>query len=267
VAVERLQQFDALLLAFSTLSLAFFGGSSGTCNINNGGTLQVQSITAGKGTVNLNWNDGIIQNYDANTDLTFSSFNLILKLAATGTHAFNIDSGRTGTVNAVLANATTQGTLAKTGAGLLTLSGMNTYSGATVVEDGTLNYTAVTAMTSGPYTVNGGTLDIGSFSKSIGAFRITGGTVKGTGTLTSNATYDAQAGTVNARLAGAVGLNKTGAGVVTLTGTNSYSGATAIDEGRFKVTGSILNTSGITVEAAGTLELAKVGGSATAASL
>jgi autotransporter-associated beta strand protein len=252
------------LVTAKTLILAPFK-SSGICNI-NGGTLQTGTITRGSGVTNFNWNDGTIQNYDGNTNLTVSN-SLILALAETGKHAFNIDQGRTGTVDAVLKNATINGTLTKTGAGILTLTGANTYSGETVIEAGTLKYSTAAAMTSGPYTVNGGTLDIGAISKSIGAFRITSGAVNGTGTLTSNAPYDVQAGTVNPRLAGTVGLNKNGAGVLMLTGANTYRGETVIEAGRFKVTGTILNTSEVTVNAAGTLELARTSGNATAATL
>ena len=43
-----------------------------------------------------------------------------------------------------------------------------------------------------------GTLNLGTRSQSIGTFQITGGTVTGTGTLTSNAAYDIQGGTVGA---------------------------------------------------------------------
>jgi autotransporter-associated beta strand protein len=149
----------------------------------------------------------------------------------------------------------------------LLLSGTNTYTGTTTVEAGTLRYSTVGAMTSGPYSVSGGTLDIGTFAKSIGVFRITGGTVNGTGTLTSNAAYDIQAGTVNARLVGTVGLNKTGVGLAVLAGANTYGGATTVSDGTLKVAGSILNTSGVTVGELGILELAKASGSATAANV
>ena len=42
----------------------------------------------------------------------------------------------------------------------------------------------------------------GTLSASIGAFKISGGTVTGTGTLTSNAAYDVRGGRVDANLAG-----------------------------------------------------------------
>ena len=60
---------------------------------------------------------------------------------------------------------------------------------------------------------------------------------------------------------------KTGEGVLKLTGVNTYSGETVVEAGRFKVTGSIFNTSRVTVGESATLELAGATGSATAASL
>ena len=65
-----------------------------------------------------------------------------MKLAATGTHAFNIDAGRTGTVSAILSDATSGGTLAKVGDGLLVLSAANTYSGTTTIDGGQLKLVA-----------------------------------------------------------------------------------------------------------------------------
>ena len=117
------------------------------------------TITRGSGVANFNWNDGTIQNYDANTNLTVSN-SLILKLAATGTHAFNIDPGRTGTVDAVLSDATSGGTLTKQGAGLLTLTGVNTYSGETTVEAGRFKVTGSILNTSGVTVDAAGTLEL-----------------------------------------------------------------------------------------------------------
>ncbi len=91
------------------------------------------------------------------------------------------------------------------------------------------------------------------------AFRITGGAVIGTGTLTSNADYDIQGGTVNVRLIGDVGLEKTGTDLATLAGANNYRGATTVDEATLKVTGGISGTSGVTIAESATLELAHEG--------
>ena len=93
-------------------------------------------------------------------------------------------------------------------------------------------------MPGGNYAISGGTLNIGALSKSIGTFQITGGTVSGTGTLTSSAAYDIQAGTVNAVLAGSVGLNKTTAGSATINAP-TYTGTTNVSAGTLTFTGGL----------------------------
>ena len=88
------------------------------------------------------------------------------------------------------------------------------------------------------YTINGGTLNIGSLTKSIGTFQITGGTLTGTssGQLTSNAAYDIEAGLVAVKLAGSgIALNKTTTGTAILTGSNTYTGATTISAGTLQL--------------------------------
>ena len=89
------------------------------------------------------------------------------------------------------------------------------------VNGGTLDYSGgvLPGLASGvycPYTISGGTLNIGSMSTFIGTFQLAGGTVTGTGTLTSNAAYDIESVAHSAVLAGSVGLNKTTTGVATI---------------------------------------------------
>ena len=71
------------------------------------------------------------------------------------------------------------------------------------------------------------------------------------GTLTGSA-YNLQAGAVSAVLAGNAALTKTGTGVATLTASNTYTGATAINAGELKVNGSIAS-SAVTVNSGASL--------------
>ncbi len=87
----------------------------------------------------------------------------------------------------------------------------------------------------GDYTISDGTLNLNALSHSINSFQITGGTVSGSGTLTSSTDYDIQAGTVNPILAGAVGLNKTGTGTAILANNNTYTGPTTITAGALQL--------------------------------
>jgi T5SS/PEP-CTERM-associated repeat protein/autotransporter-associated beta strand protein len=104
------------------------------------GTLQVQTISSGSGSVVFSWNGGAIQNYDASTDLTLSA-GFVVRLAETNDQLFDVTTGRTGTIHAILADATSGGTLNKTGMGTLLLTAVNTYSGGTTVEEGLFKVT------------------------------------------------------------------------------------------------------------------------------
>ena len=94
----------------------------------------------------------------------------------------------------------------------------------------------------GNYAISAGTLNIGGLSKSIGAFQISGGTVTGSGTLTSSSAYDVQAGTVNVVLGGAsLGLNKTGLGTAVLSAANTYGGRTTVASGTLDLAAAAQN--------------------------
>ena len=142
------------------------------------------------------------------------------------------------------------GTLAltKVGTGTLTLSGANTYSGATTVSAGTLQAGSTSGLgATSDFTVNS-ILDLGGFSNAIGSLA-GNGTVTNTGvpaTLTAggdNATTTFS-GIIQAFGAGTLALTKSGTGVLTLTGTNTYVGGTTISGGTLQLgnataTGSI----------------------------
>ncbi|NDC63313.1 MAG: hypothetical protein EBZ59_04840 [Planctomycetia bacterium] len=149
------------------------------------------------------------------------------------TGSFDLQAG---TVSAGLAGAAG---LSKTGAGTVTLSGSNTYTGTTSVTAGTLAITNANALgnSAGLITVGGGVLDLGSqVVTRTGTVQLAGGTIQ-TGTITNNTvTYDIQAGTASAGLAGSAGLTKTGTGLATLSGSSTYLGPTTVSGGTLSVT-------------------------------
>jgi autotransporter-associated beta strand protein len=147
----------------------------------------------------------------------------------------------------------TGGSLTKTGIGILTLTATNTYTGGTTISGGTLQLAGAGTLggTTGTLGVSGGTLDLGTTTQTTGALTLTGGAIQN-GTLNSSA-FGVQAGTISAALAGAGDLTKTGTGTVVLSGINTYTGATTINGGVLEVDGAITSSSGVTVNAGGTL--------------
>jgi autotransporter-associated beta strand protein len=77
---------------------------------------------------------------------------------------------------------------------------------------------------------NGGNLDLGQTSQSVGTLTLTIGTISN-GTLNATA-YNLNQGTISANLVGqGAAMIKTGQGIVVLNGANSYSGGTTVVDG------------------------------------
>ena len=136
--------------------------------------------------------------------------------------------------------------LHKIGAGTLTLTGTNTYTGRLQINAGTLILTGDNQPSITPTPINSGaTLQIGN-----------GG---GTGSLTGNVTDDglfiinrSNAYTFGGVISGAGSFVQMGAGTTTVTATNTYSGGTTISAGTLLVNGSLGNTA-VSVNAGATL--------------
>jgi len=156
-------------------------------------------------------------------------------------------NGNSPTLSGVISGT---GGLTKTGAGTMTLSGNNTYSGATNISQGTLSVggtgigdaSAVTA-------TSGATLDLGGNDETIGSLAGAGNVTLGSGTLTTGGNNTST--TFSGVISSAGSLTKTGTGKLNLSGDNTYTGDTTISDGVLDISGSI--TSDVTVNAGGTL--------------
>jgi autotransporter-associated beta strand protein len=164
----------------------------------------------------------------------------------------------------------------KVGAGVLTLTGTSTSTGAVTIDEGRIdlnNATGnalsanVTINTGGTLkllannqiadgnsvTTSGGTFDLNGRTETAGVILTFGSIIDsaGGGALSSGSNFDLQAGTVSARLSGTSGLAKTGGGTVTLGGgqTHDFSGTTAITAGTLVLAGgaSISASSGVAI--------------------
>jgi len=179
-----------------------------------------------------------------NSSLTLSSVNFT---AGTGTATATLRTGTIAVVNFNVAAGSTfrsdvvidgMGSNAASGitvkgGGLVVLGGLNTFTGLTTVQSGTLRYATSDALSTGGVTVAGGVLDLSTYNDIVGAVTLASGTITATtGTLTG-ASYTMSQGRVGAVLAGnSAGLTLTStSGTVTLAGLNTYGGVTTINGG------------------------------------
>jgi autotransporter-associated beta strand protein len=152
--------------------------------------------------------------------------------------------------------------LVKTGSGMQTLQGPNSFSGGTTIAAGTLQLGTSNALGSGGLTANGGELDMNGNSISVPSLSGAAGTISdesysnGTTTLTvAQSSTTAFGGTIRDGLNGTlVALTLDGAGELILSATNSYSGGTVVEAGTLVADNSAALPAGssLTVGAGGT---------------
>jgi fibronectin-binding autotransporter adhesin len=160
-------------------------------------------------------------------------------------------------VNGII-SSTNSVTLSLTG-GIITLAGANTYSGGTnLAGSTTLRINSATALGTGTFTINGGTIDntsgssitltnnnaqtwnadftfTGTQNLNMGTGAISLGTTAGTArTITVNAGTLTEGGIISNGTT-ANSLIKAGTGTLVLSGTNTYSGATTVNAGVLSV--------------------------------
>jgi len=154
-------------------------------------------------------------------------------------------------------NMSGAGGLGVAGTGVLTLAGTNTYIGGTIIIFGTLEVQGGAALSdSGAVFVSNDPTArlLVTTSEVIGALSdggTTGGIVEiaaGQTLTTGDATNSSFAG----KIEGNGAITKQGAGVFTLTGLNTYAGATTVNAGTLVVNGSIASSE-TTVNSGGTL--------------
>lgn len=138
----------------------------------------------------------------------------------------------------------------KIGDGVVILSGANTYTGQTSVDAGTLRLGASDRISdSSPLFVgSGATFDLNNFNEEVGNIVATsvGNITLGSGQFRVNQNSDVSFGGV---ISGTGSFVKKGTAVLTLTGANSYSGETYIDNGelRYGANQALSNTGTINV--------------------
>ena len=259
---------DNGILAFNRSdSFTFSGVISGSGIVQQNGTgttvllgantyAGITAINGGVLSISQDANLGTPPGAPAANHLTFNAG----RLQATASFTLNPNRGITlngggGTFEITGANLlayggaiTGAGNLTKVGTGTLTLAGNNTYLGSTLVSAGILQAGSATAFSANSaFTVNS-QLDLNGFSNTIGS-------LAGNGIVTNNggasATLAVGNDNTNTAFSGSLqdgtstlGLTKVGTGTLTLTGENTYTGETTINDGTLQLgnggtTGSI----------------------------
>ncbi|WEJ62439.1 autotransporter family protein [Thiomicrorhabdus lithotrophica] len=190
---------------------------SNTFNVGQGASGILNHSAATLTTTNLNINDGAVYNLSGTGGIAATNITI-----GTGSSLNVNQSGNTSVASTISGT----GGLTKTNTGTVTLSGANTYTGGTTVSGGSLQ----------------------------------GNTSSLQGNITNNANLifdQSTSGTYAGVVSGTGSLSKSNTGNLNLTGVNTYTGTTTINDGILSVNGSIAN-SNTTVNTGGTL-----GGSGT----
>ena len=249
-------------------SATALGAAAGTFTISAGTTIDNTSGGALTETNNnaQSWNGDFT--FAGSSDLNLGTGAVAMSASRTVTA-----NGHNLTVGGVISGATFS--LTKAGAGTMTLSGANTFTGGATLSAGQLNINNATAVGTGTFAINGGTIDNtsgGAITLSNNNAQTWGGDFTfvgsnnlnlGTGavTLGANRVVTTFGGvlTVGGVISGAgLSLTKAGAGTLVLSGANTFTGgmilnageldinnAAAIGGGTFTINGGTIdNTSG-----------------------
>jgi fibronectin-binding autotransporter adhesin len=208
----------AVNATYTDASLAVFAGTPGTVTVDDtSGPVRVSGMQFAS--------NGYVVGGDA--------------VALTGTQAAirvgdgsSAGAGYTATIGSALTGASQ---LVKTDLGKLVLAGTNTYTGGTLVDDGTLAISADANLgdAAGGVTIDGATLQTTATLASARAVALTGA-----GTISTDAATTA---TLTGSITGAGALTKAGAGTLVVAGDAAHTGGTTIAAGTLQV-GSGSNT-------------------------
>jgi autotransporter-associated beta strand protein len=278
--------------AYTLDSSGGFGISAGSLTKNNTGTVTITSANTYAGPTNIN--GGSIVLSGAGTLGTGSALTLgggaldlgglsrsvgAVSITAESASGDTISNGSlTGTSysatntsgNAIIsASLLANGAIGftKTGTGTVTLAGANTYTGNTNINAGSILLSGSGTLGNGAaLNLGGGSLNLGGLSSTVGAVSVTAaaasgntisnGSLTGTSYAASNISGDAII-SANLLVNGSAGFTKSGAGTTTLSGLNTYTGATAVSAGTLKVgSASAFGTSSaLNLSSTGTFDL------------
>ncbi|WP_245481295.1 autotransporter outer membrane beta-barrel domain-containing protein [Bradyrhizobium sp. LVM 105] len=243
----------ATVVAQNGMRLGNLAAGFGTLNISGGGVLETTGLVAGAGARQMNFDSAIVRAL-ANSAVFFGGSINQINIAAGGltfdTNGFNVKTlGFSGV-----------GGLTKIGAGTFTLGAASTYTGETVIQQGTLALagpagSATDALANSSRVVANATFDISAIigaGSHIQSLAGTGTVNLGAKDLIVTNANDTFAGAIN----GSGGLTLT-SGTQTLAGGNTYTGATTLSGGTLRAgaAGAFSAASATVANAGTTLDL------------
>jgi autotransporter-associated beta strand protein len=245
------------------VEIANVAGSQGTYDL-NGGQFAAQSITVGSGSATFNLNGGTLQALQSNSNFFAGATNLTVNVqnggATVDTQGYSVVVG----TNLLQSGS---GGLTKIGSGMLSLSGSNSYTGGTTINQGTLQLGGPSALGSGGLIVgSNGTLDLNSFGLTLPWLNGSAGavitdnstpanqptsTILAVNIVSGGSTY---AGSITKGINGQdIAVVKGGLGMLTLAGTSNYTGGTTINQGVLNVTGALVGGGNVQIYAGSSL--------------
>ncbi len=165
-----------------------------------------------------------------------------------GSGTLTVSQGSDQTYAGVISGA---GSLVKAGNNILTLSGVNTYGGSTTIDVGTLRLGASNVIPDSSTltlaNLGSAAFDLNGFSDAINS--LSGGGGAGGNVLLGSGTLTVNQGNYAGVISGAGGLTKLSSNILTLSGANTYTGATTINDGTLNLdaTGSLSDSTALTL--------------------
>ena len=235
--------------------------SGGGLYLNSGGTIQTLAVEGAHtdtiGTpIQIDGTSGATAFFTSGgtAGTAILSIGAVTGAATSGnTTTLTLNGGNIGAnaVTGIIGNGGSGGNLAivKSGTGLWTLSGTNTFSGGVTLNSGTLKLSNTSALGSGTLTISGGSLDSGSANLVLSTnnaqnwnndftFIGTNSLNLGNGAVTLGSGRTVTVATNTLTVGGNIGdgghgygLTKAGTGTLLLSGSNSYTGVTTVNAG------------------------------------
>ena len=236
--------------------------SSGRLNLGKGGllyggTATDKAVTLSGGTLGAltDWSSDVAMNITGN--VTIDTTKQVVREDGTSENA----DGNIGSSIELSGGLSGDGALKKAGAGMLTLSGANSYRGGTTIENGTLVAGSAGALGSERLTAAGSD-GVDEVTLRVGETGATSAlTLANDISISAGKTLILESANAGNKLTGTISgangaLKKAGAGTLTLSGTNTYTGGTTIENGTL-VAGSedALGSGPVSIENDATLKI------------